>query len=50
MNGGITAETDPLVVEAEAQVLIAGSAIYKGEPEVKMRRIIETTRRALTGS
>ncbi len=50
VDGGITAETAPLMVEAGAQVLIAGSAVYKGEPEVEMRRIIEAGRRALTGN
>jgi hypothetical protein len=29
--GEITAETTPLVVEIGAQVLVAGSAVYKGD-------------------
>ena len=33
VDGGINAETGPQMVEAGAQVLVAGSAVYKGEPE-----------------
>ena len=47
VDGGITAETAPLMVEAGAQVLVAGSAVYKGDPVAEMRRIIEAGRRAL---
>jgi ribulose-phosphate 3-epimerase len=47
VDGGITAETAPLMVEAGAQVLVAGSAVYKGDPVTEMRRIIEAGRRAL---
>lgn len=50
VDGGITAETAPLVVEAGARVLVAGSAVYKGEPETEMRRIIEAGRGALAES
>lgn len=46
VDGGITVETAPLVVEAGAQVLIAGSAVYKGDPATEMRRIIEAGRQA----
>lgn len=46
VDGGITTETAPLMVEAGAQVLVAGSAVYKGDPETEMRRIIEAGRRA----
>ena len=46
VDGGISEETAPLMVEAGAQVLVAGSAVYKGEPETEMRRIIEAGRRA----
>jgi ribulose-phosphate 3-epimerase len=41
VDGGITAETAPLMVEAGAQVLIAGSAVFKGDPATEMRRILE---------
>lgn len=44
VDGGITAETAPLMVEAGAQVLVAGSAVFKGDPTVEMRRIIEAAR------
>jgi ribulose-phosphate 3-epimerase len=46
VDGGITSETAPLMVEAGAQVLVAGSAVYKGDPEAEMRKIIEAARRA----
>lgn len=45
VDGGITVETAPLMVEAGAQVLVAGSAVYRGEPEEEMRKIIEAGRR-----
>ncbi len=44
VDGGITAETAPLMVEAGAQVLVAGSAVYRGDPASEMRRIIEAGR------
>jgi ribulose-phosphate 3-epimerase len=47
VDGGITAETTPLMVEAGAQVLVAGSAVYKGDPATEMRKIIEAGRNAL---
>lgn len=47
VDGGITPETAPLVVEAGAQVLAAGSAVYgNGDPAENMRRIIEAGRKA----
>jgi ribulose-phosphate 3-epimerase len=46
VDGGITAETAPVMVEAGARVLVAGSAVYKGEPAQEMRKIIESGRRA----
>lgn len=49
VDGGITTETAPLVVEAGAQVLIAGSAVYKGDPATEMRRVIEAGRKAIIG-
>jgi ribulose-phosphate 3-epimerase len=45
-DGGITADTAPLMLQLEAQVLVAGSAVYKGEPASEMRKIIEAGRRA----
>jgi ribulose-phosphate 3-epimerase len=47
VDGGITAGTAPLMVEAGAQVLVAGSAVYKGDAATEMRRIIEAARAAL---
>jgi ribulose-phosphate 3-epimerase len=41
VDGGITVETAPLMVRAGAQVLVAGSAVFKGDPATEMRRIIE---------
>lgn len=49
VDGGITAETAPLMVEAGARVLVAGSAVYKGDPATEMRRIIEAGRAAASG-
>ncbi len=46
VDGGITVETAPLMVAAGAQVLVAGSAVYKGDPVTEMRRIIEAGRAA----
>jgi ribulose-phosphate 3-epimerase len=46
VDGGITAETAPLMVEAGAQVVVAGSAVYKGDPATEMRRIIDAARNA----
>ena len=43
-DGGITAETAPLVVQVRAQVLVANSAIYKGDPVSMLRKIIEAGR------
>ena len=46
VDGGITAETAPVMVEAGAQVLVAGSAVYRGDPASEMRRIIDAARAA----
>jgi ribulose-phosphate 3-epimerase len=46
VDGGITEKTAPLMVEAGARVLVAGSAVYRGDPATEMRRIIEAGRRA----
>jgi ribulose-phosphate 3-epimerase len=35
------------MVEAGAQVLVAGSAVYKGDPVSEMRKIIEAGRSVL---
>jgi len=41
VDGGITVETAPLMVEAGAKILVAGSAVFKGDPATEMRRIID---------
>jgi ribulose-phosphate 3-epimerase len=46
VDGGITAKTAPLMVEAGARILVAGSAVYRGDPATEMQRIIEAGRRA----
>jgi ribulose-phosphate 3-epimerase len=33
VDGGITAETAPFAANAGANVLVAGSAVFKGKPE-----------------
>ncbi len=47
VDGGINEETAPLVVEAGARVLVAGSAVYKGDPAQEMRKILDAGRRAI---
>ena len=49
VDGGITEKTAPLMVEAGAQVLIAGSAVFRGDPATEMRKIIEAGRSARSG-
>jgi ribulose-phosphate 3-epimerase len=50
VDGGITEKTAPLMVRAGAQVLVAGSAVYKkGDPATEMRKIIEAGRHAAEG-
>lgn len=46
VDGGINEKTAPVMVEAGARVLVAGSAVYRGDPAVEMRRIIDAGRRA----
>ena len=46
VDGGITEKTAPLMVEAGARILVAGSAVYRGDPATEMRKIIEAGRRA----
>ncbi|MDQ3386821.1 MAG: ribulose-phosphate 3-epimerase [Actinomycetota bacterium] len=50
VDGGINAETAPLVTRAGATVLVAGSAVYKGDPAVEMRKIIEAGQEGATGT
>ncbi len=50
VDGGINAETAPLATRAGATILVAGSAVYKGEPAVEMRKIIEAGQEGATGT
>jgi ribulose-phosphate 3-epimerase len=45
VDGGINVETAPLVTAAGANALVAGSAVFEGDPAVEMRRIIDAGRR-----
>ena len=44
VDGGITEKTAPEMVEAGARVLVAGSAVFKGDPTDEIRRIISSGR------
>lgn len=46
VDGGITEKTAPIMAGAGAQVLVAGSAVFKGDIAAEMRRIIEAGRSA----
>ncbi|MEW6637036.1 MAG: ribulose-phosphate 3-epimerase, partial [Actinomycetota bacterium] len=46
VDGGINERTAPSMVKAGAQVLVAGSAVYGGDPAVEMQRIIQAAQRA----
>ncbi|RUO98685.1 ribulose-phosphate 3-epimerase [Hyphomicrobium sp.] len=48
VDGGVTPETARLVAEAGANVLVAGSAVFKGGTEASYRANIEAIRRAAT--
>jgi len=46
LDGGITAETAPLVARAGANVLVAGSAVFKGSKPDNYRMNIAAIRNA----
>ena len=46
VDGGITPETAPKVYNAGANVLVAGSAVFKGNSEEDYRKNIEDIRAA----
>jgi ribulose-phosphate 3-epimerase len=46
VDGGITAETAPLMAQAGARILIAGSAVFNGDPATEMRKIIQACQSA----
>jgi ribulose-phosphate 3-epimerase len=48
VDGGVTAETAPLVARAGADVLVAGSAVFKGGSEAAYRANIDKIRTACT--
>ncbi|MBE1207536.1 ribulose-phosphate 3-epimerase [Aminobacter carboxidus] len=50
IDGGVTAETAPLVAAAGANVLVAGSAVFKGGSEDSYRRNIAAIRQAAEGA
>ena len=49
VDGGITAETAPIVVSAGATALVAGSAVFKGGSVESYRRNIEAIRDSIKG-
>jgi ribulose-phosphate 3-epimerase len=48
VDGGITAETAPLVVKAGANALVAGSAVFKGDPKAYAKNIAAIRSHATT--
>jgi ribulose-phosphate 3-epimerase len=50
IDGGVTPETAPLVTAAGANVLVAGSAIFKGGAEAAYRDNIASIRQAADGA
>jgi ribulose-phosphate 3-epimerase len=50
IDGGITAQTAPLVAAAGADVLVAGSAVFKGGREEAYRTNIDAIRQAANGA
>ncbi|MGV1768871.1 ribulose-phosphate 3-epimerase [Agrobacterium vitis] len=49
VDGGITVETAPIATKAGANVLVAGSAIYKGQGVDDYRETVTALRRAAEG-
>jgi ribulose-phosphate 3-epimerase len=50
VDGGVTPETAPLVVKAGANVLVAGSAVFKGGTPASYGANIEAIRKAVAGA
>ena len=50
IDGGVTPETAPLVAAAGANVLVAGSAVFKGGDEASYRANIEAIRASSDGA
>ncbi|MBF4581299.1 ribulose-phosphate 3-epimerase [Curtobacterium sp. VKM Ac-2865] len=49
VDGGIAVDTVPQVVRSGADTLVAGSAVYGGDPESRIRDLREAAQRALAG-
>lgn len=49
VDGGVTAQTAPLVINSGANVLVAGSAVFKGGTEEAYRTNISSIRKASDG-
>ena len=47
IDGGVTPETAPLVTKAGADVLVAGSAVFKGGTEPSYKENIESIRASI---
>ena len=50
IDGGVTPATAPLVTAAGANVLVAGSAVFKGGAEAAYRANIDAIRQAADGA
>ncbi|MCL6708361.1 ribulose-phosphate 3-epimerase [Pseudomonas sp. R2.Fl] len=50
VDGGITAETAPLVTAVGANVLVAGSAVFKGEGVDDYRKTVDALKKAAEGA
>ena len=50
IDGGVTPETAPLVAAAGANVLVAGSAVFKGGEEAAYKANIKAIREAADGA
>ncbi len=50
VDGGVTAETAPLVAKAGANVLVAGSAVFKGGSQASYRANIDAIRKAASSA
>jgi ribulose-phosphate 3-epimerase len=50
IDGGVTPETAPLLTRAGADVLVAGSAVFKGGPQAYARNVAAIRAAALAGA
>ena len=49
VDGGIAVDTVPQAVRSGADTLVAGSAVYGGDPESRIRDLRDAAQRALAG-